>query len=207
MLGIKKTRTTPLHPQSDRLVERMIRILLQYLSQFVAENQKDWDKWISMFLLAYRSSRHETTQNSPSMILMGTELRLPMDLLRGLAPNTPKVENEFIEETRGRIVKVHRFVRERMQICAEKTKTWYDSASKPISFMPGEKVWFFNPRRTKGKCPKVQSDWKGPYVVKDRLNELIYQIVRLPKSKPRVVHVVRKESYYTRCSVRDLYSD
>ncbi|XP_076383741.1 uncharacterized protein LOC143260987 [Megalopta genalis] len=32
LLGIKKTCTTPLHPQSDGLVERLIRTLLQYLS-------------------------------------------------------------------------------------------------------------------------------------------------------------------------------
>ena len=43
-LRIKKTRTTSLHSQSDGLVERMIRTLLQYLSLYITENQKDWDQ-------------------------------------------------------------------------------------------------------------------------------------------------------------------
>ena len=41
LLGIDKTRTTPLRPQSDGKVERFNRTLEQMLSAFVAENQKD----------------------------------------------------------------------------------------------------------------------------------------------------------------------
>lgn len=46
MLGIKKTRTTrtrttPLHLQSDGQVERQQQTILRYLSKFIEENQKD----------------------------------------------------------------------------------------------------------------------------------------------------------------------
>ncbi|KAK2577752.1 hypothetical protein KPH14_011855, partial [Odynerus spinipes] len=190
ILGIKKTRTTPLHPQSDGLVERTIRTLLQYLTQFVAENQKDWDEWLPMFLLAYRSLQHEVTRHTPSMVLMGRDLRLPVDLVRGKEPER-KEESQYVEETKGRIEKIHRFVRRRMKMCSARMKTWYDASSKPVSFEPGQEVWLYNPRRVKGKCPKLQTDWEGPYIVRDRLNELIYRIVRSLKSKPRVVHVNR----------------
>ena len=37
----------------------------------------------------------------------------------------------------------------------------------------------------------MQSNWEGPYLVKERLNELIYRIVRSPKAKPKVVHINR----------------
>ena len=43
LLGIKKTRTTPLHPQSDGMVERYNRTLEKQLAIFVNENHKDWD--------------------------------------------------------------------------------------------------------------------------------------------------------------------
>lgn len=50
-MGIKKTRTTPLHPQSDGQVERQHRTILNYLAKFICENQKDWDRWILLYVL------------------------------------------------------------------------------------------------------------------------------------------------------------
>ena len=44
LLGIKKTRTAPLHPQSDGMVERYNRTLEHQMAMFVNENQKDWDR-------------------------------------------------------------------------------------------------------------------------------------------------------------------
>ena len=43
---IKKTRTTPLHPQSDGMVERFDRTLEEYLRKVVTEQQTDWDEHI-----------------------------------------------------------------------------------------------------------------------------------------------------------------
>lgn len=56
LLGIIKTRTTALHSQSDGRVEKQQRTILNYLRKFISFNQKDWDCWVPMSLLAYRSS-------------------------------------------------------------------------------------------------------------------------------------------------------
>jgi len=45
-LGMKKTRTA-LHPQS---IERQHQIISNYLAKFISENQKDWDRWIPLFV-------------------------------------------------------------------------------------------------------------------------------------------------------------
>lgn len=41
LLGIKKTRTTALHPQSDGQVERQQRTIINYLTKFISSHQKD----------------------------------------------------------------------------------------------------------------------------------------------------------------------
>ena len=41
LLGIRKTRTTALHPQSDGIVERYNRTLVNQLATFVQDHQKD----------------------------------------------------------------------------------------------------------------------------------------------------------------------
>ncbi|GFW62951.1 retrovirus-related Pol polyprotein from transposon 412 [Trichonephila clavipes] len=65
ILAIDKTRTTALHPQSDGMVERFNRTILNSLFLLVSSNQQDWYKKLPFFLLAYRSAIHEDHQLSP----------------------------------------------------------------------------------------------------------------------------------------------
>jgi hypothetical protein len=65
-LGVSKTRTTPLHPQSDGMVERYIKTIEEHLRKVVATHQKDWDEGLPLFLLAYRASTHDTTGLTPA---------------------------------------------------------------------------------------------------------------------------------------------
>ena len=83
ILGIEKTRTTPYHPQSDGMVERANRTIENMLSAFVSENQKDWDEYLPLLMLAYRSSIHEATGVSPCEMMFGRHISLPIDLLLG----------------------------------------------------------------------------------------------------------------------------
>jgi transposase InsO family protein len=41
-LGVAQTRTTPLHPQSDGMVERYIKTIEEHLRKVVASHQRDW---------------------------------------------------------------------------------------------------------------------------------------------------------------------
>lgn len=50
LMGVKKSRTTAYHPQSDGLVERLNRTLLDLLAKQVDQKQKDWDEWIATVL-------------------------------------------------------------------------------------------------------------------------------------------------------------
>jgi hypothetical protein len=43
-LGVSKTRTTLLHPQSDGRVERYVKKIEEHLRKVVTSNQRDWDE-------------------------------------------------------------------------------------------------------------------------------------------------------------------
>ena len=83
LLGIKKTRTCPLHPRGDGFVERFNRTLLSMMITLLDpdRNQKDWDEQIPYAMFAYRSSVQESTGESPAMMMLGRELTLPVDVL------------------------------------------------------------------------------------------------------------------------------
>ena len=75
LLGVVKTRTTPYHPQSDGLVERFNRTLLNLLSMAASENERDWDLHIPMVMMAYRTSVQESIGCTPLYLMFGRELR------------------------------------------------------------------------------------------------------------------------------------
>ena len=61
LLDIEKTRTTPQHPQSDGMVERLNRMLETMLSKFVEENQQNWDQLLPLLAMTYLSAIHAST--------------------------------------------------------------------------------------------------------------------------------------------------
>jgi actin-like ATPase involved in cell morphogenesis len=52
ILGMHKTRTTPSRPQSDGMIEKFNSTLETMLSAFVRENQRDWDEYVYLLMLA-----------------------------------------------------------------------------------------------------------------------------------------------------------
>ena len=43
-------------------------------------------------------------------------------------------------------------------------KTRYDLKGNSVKFQAGNLVWLYNPRRRKGRCPKLSPDWEGPCI-------------------------------------------
>ena len=64
-----KTKTTALHPQSDGMVERHNKTMKEHLSKVVHKNQRDWDRHLPFFLMAYRAPIHETTKQTPARVI------------------------------------------------------------------------------------------------------------------------------------------
>ena len=61
LTGVRKTRTTPFHPQSDGQTQRMNRTLLQMLQATCQENPHDWPQKLDTVMSAYRMTVHKVT--------------------------------------------------------------------------------------------------------------------------------------------------
>ena len=64
-------------------------------------------------------------------------------------------------------------------------------------------VWLHNPVRRKGKSPKLQGDWDGPYKVVTKISDVTYRIQKNARSLPKVVHVDRLARYHGSNDARD----
>ena len=84
MLEIHKTRTPPYHPSGNGLIERFNQTLLNMVSAYVSDNQKDWDLYLPLLTSAYRSCAHDSSGLSPNQIMLGREVHQPISLEFGV---------------------------------------------------------------------------------------------------------------------------
>ena len=100
LYDIKKTRTTPYHPQSDGLLERLNRTLVDTIALNAKDAQDTLDLRIGLALMAIRSAAQSTTGYSPHFLLFGREMRLPADLYYDLSPGESASATESVANLR-----------------------------------------------------------------------------------------------------------
>ena len=79
--GIKHIRTSPYHPASNGAAERLVQTFKQAMKA-AANNGLTLHHQLSSFQMAYRSTTHPTTGETPSKLFLGREMRTRFDLLR-----------------------------------------------------------------------------------------------------------------------------
>ncbi|KRZ13010.1 Retrovirus-related Pol polyprotein from transposon [Trichinella zimbabwensis] len=188
LFGVAKTRTTAYHPQSDGLVERMNRILLDLLAKASIDHPDDWDAHLDRVLLAYRSSVHHTTGATPSRVVFGRELRLPVDE-RG-APE--ESVGEYTRRLRQDLEQLYEAVRGKAGREQRRQKFWKDRKAHGPVYEPGDQVWMQVPAKT-----KLGAYWDGPYEVQKKLDWNTYRVKEMKGGRQRlVVHFDRLKPYH-----------
>jgi len=160
---IKQLFSTPYHPQTNGLVERFNRTLCEALAKLVNEYKDDWDLYIAPVLLAYRTTKHNTTKFTPFYLVYGRDAKLPMD--------TPNLEGEHnlitrLEELVENTQATRRRAIEHIEIAQEKQKEMYDKQiRREDRFDIGQKVLYYNASQEGRHTGKFLPKWKGPYFV------------------------------------------
>lgn len=197
-LGVSKTRTTPLHPQSDGLVERFNRTLATQLAILTSQHQRDWDRHLPLVLWSYRTAVQESSRCTPAALMFGRELRTPIDLVFG-APPEPEISGgtamDYCRRLRDRLQVVHDYTRQAQASSGVRQKRAYDTRGRGQALIPGDRIWVYCPVRKKGVSPKLCSHWQGPGEILERLSEVVYR-VRMPgRGRTVVLHRDRLSPY------------
>ncbi|CAC5420030.1 unnamed protein product [Mytilus coruscus] len=143
-----------MRPQSDGMAERFMRTLENMLSSFVSNHQKDWDKFVPILMMAYRSAEHESTGVSPCRMMYGREINLPVDLLFGKSPDGPKSSiSDFVNDLEHTLLTVHEFARTNLNFASDVMEKNYDHNIHSKLFNPGGPVWYYQyQRKSKWMC-------------------------------------------------------
>ena len=126
----------------------------------------------------------------------GKELRLPVDLLTGRPPDDLHTMQDYVSEPRERMQDIYALVRENGLQSSKNMKTRYDRRANISGFEEGTLVWLHQQTRRKGKSPKLQTRWEGPYKVVTRINDVTYRIQRQPRGALKVVRIDRLARYH-----------
>ena len=188
LLGVEKTRTTPYHPQSDGLVERFNRTLLDMLATAVSDKPFEWEQHLRRLCFAYNTSIHPTTGFSPFSLMFGRQAHMPVDIALGTACTVP----EYVANLRTSLDAAYTRVRNQMGHHLEQQKIRYDAKTCGKPFEAGDLVWLHSPAIPRGRSKKLHRPWTGPYRVVTRLSEVVYclQHTQCRRKRP-VVHFDR----------------
>ena len=182
--GVKKSRTTPYHPQGDGMVERFNRTLIQLLKTYV-ESQEEWEKYLPYVLYAYRTSQHTSTKASPYLLLYGRHPPSQQQLQDQLAYDSLS----YPAHIQSKLAELHDFVHANLTQAASSQKTYYDHHASAPSFNTGDPVWLAVP--TAGK---LDPRWEGEWVVKTIKSPVNVEIT--DGNRTKVVHTNRLQHRY-----------
>ena len=190
MGNIRKSRTSPYHPQGNP-VERYNRTLLSMLGTLQDSQKKDWRKYVKPLTHAYNCMVNETTGYSPYFLMFGRHARLPIDVQFGTDPDVrrSKDPSRYIHDLKERLQHAYELAQQNSKKSADKNKSNYNKRAKASVLIEGDRV-LVRKVAIKGK-QKLADRWEpGVYIVKKKLPEIPVYVVQEEdnKGKTRTLH-------------------
>ena len=183
---IDKLNTTSYHPQTDGLTERFNKTLAEMLSKYISNKQHDWDIYLPFCLFAYRTAIQKSIKESPFFLTYGREPKIPIDI--SLTPY--ELESIDIDDYRINLVnglnEALKLAHDNIEIAQTSQVRSYDKSKSDTTFNPGDLVLLTNPAIGKGKSRKLSPAFKGPYIIKEKITDLLYKIQPHGKKQAKI---------------------
>ena len=197
LLEINKTRTTSFHPQSNSVIERMNRTLLNMLTKRIDKQQANWSYFLPFVLMAYRSSVHESTGFTPNRLVLGHEVLLPLDLMYPPPEgNVPTNVNEYVMSQQQKFHQAFELLRRNTTAQQRRRNALCNRKVHGPTYRANEFVILHYDVTVTGQSPKPSSPWRGPYRILQCINDVNYKIEEISTGKQQIVHYDRLKRYH-----------
>ena len=195
LISIRRLTTTPYHPMCNGLCEKINGVLKSILRKLTHEKPKEWDRYLSAVLFAYREVPQESTGFSPFELLYGRDVKGPMDILKQVWVKEDKEEEvkstyQYVLDLRDRIESTCELARQELEKSAKRYKRYYDRKAKSRILKEGDEVLLLLPTDHN----KLLLQWKGPYKVLEKTGKYTYKIS--VNKKVRTFHINMLKQYW-----------
>jgi len=183
---IKHVTTTAAHPQANGLVERMNQTILKSLRRTLKSRKEEWPNFLHLILMDYRITPQDTTGYSPSHLLFGRRIRVPIETdyeARDLE------DQDWDKAIKKRITQLEQIEQNQVKAAENikakqaKMKARHDKGiKKTVKFQVGEQVLLYGPKRSKLETTatgpfRIRTIGKyGSYGLTTRWNSLSYSL-------------------------------
>ena len=192
LLQIEQTNTTSYHPRGNSLCERINGTVKSLLTSYADSGDANWDLTVPFIMAAYRSSRQSSTGLSPNYLMLGREVKNPLEIIIGKAPDQEQCQHWYALDLEDKLRHAYQFARHNLKMAAQRQKNLYDLRVKPFGWKPGMWVWYgYQPYRT----IKLKSPWVGPFKIIRVINDVNVEMKRGPNSVSVIVHVDKLKPY------------
>jgi transposase InsO family protein len=193
LYNIKKSRSSPFHPEGNGAVERENRSLKSLLRAYTIDDQTDWDRHIPIIVNARNTTVHSATGFTPFEMVYG---RSPD--ANPLATTPPdESSSEYIARLTQARKHIEKSARLRLKREQEKRKRAYEKSNRIASedFKPGDLVLITNEGNHPGSSKKLEPKFIGPMQVVEA-NEQTCIVESDEKSYHKAVHKSRLRRYH-----------
>ena len=173
ILGIQWLQTTPYHPQTNRLVERLHQTIMHMIGKLGEDKKADWPSHLAEIAHAYNATQSTVTRYSPHYLMFGQQPRLLVNFIfptigSNEAPTrkaSTRSVDMYVASVRDRLRSTLWEVQAQSTMEACWQKQYYDRQIGAVNLKPGDLV-----------LVKVDA-WKGKRKIKDRWEEETWEVV------------------------------
>jgi transposase InsO family protein len=190
LVGTRKIRTTPYHPQGNGQCERFNSTLISMLGTLPPDCKTSWPQYVSTMTHAYNCTKSNATGFSPFFLMFGRKPVLPIDLLFGQKNSEEnKSHQKYVQELEKKL----KWAYEKAQQHREKEQNRHaDRHNRKVKCAKLEKgdVVLLKREVFKGKH-KIQDKWQNELyeIVGSVGNNLpVFRIKQIGGNTVKVVH-------------------
>uniref|UniRef100_A0A8C6WG70 Integrase catalytic domain-containing protein n=1 Tax=Neogobius melanostomus TaxID=47308 RepID=A0A8C6WG70_9GOBI len=180
-LGSVHRLTTAYHPQTNA-TERVNRTLKTAIRAYVGDKHTSWDKYLPQICFALRTAPHDSTGQTPSMMLYGRELDTPLDLIT-------QPSSDGVDEPAA------------LDYSHDRQRHYYDLRRRHATYSVGDLVRVKTHPRSDAQSnftAKLAPLFEGPLRVSQKLGTVNYKLTWVDSGTDAgVYHIVNMQPFHT----------